>query len=66
MKPWYLSKTVWLNIFAAALLGVEVNLNLVQPHVPVDFYQLMATALPVINLLLRSVTNTGLTLAKSE
>lgn len=65
MKPWYQSRTLWVNTFAAILLSVEANLNLIQPYVPVNFYQLMAVALPVINLLLRSITNTGLTLAKS-
>ncbi len=65
MKPWYRSRTLWVNVFAAFLLGVEANLNLIQPFMPFNFYQIMAVLLPVINLLLRSITNTGLNLVRA-
>jgi uncharacterized membrane protein YraQ (UPF0718 family) len=66
-KPWYTSKTILLNIAIAALAGIEAATGALQPvfgdH---GFYALVATALPVANMLLRSMTTQPIGKAKSD
>lgn len=62
MKPWWQSKTLWANTIAAALVALEANMGVLQPHVPVNVYALFAFALPIVNAALRIVTSQGLTL----
>lgn len=61
-KPWWQSKTLWLNAIVLALAAAEDHVGLLQPVLPVNFYQLVAFALPVINAALRFLTNTGVKL----
>ena len=59
VKPWYQSKTVWVN--ALIVLVAALDALRVLPYVPPDW---AATALAVggvLNILLRLTTNTGLT-----
>jgi hypothetical protein len=56
VKPWYLSKTLWVNALCAALIALEAASGLLQPHLPANFYLIMAVALPIINAVLRVVT----------
>ena len=59
-KSRYRSKTLWFNAFAAGLAALEMGFNLLQPLLPVNFYLILAVALPVINSMLRVVTTEGL------
>lgn len=56
-KPWYTSKTIILNIAIAALAGIEAMTGALKPvfgdH---GFYTVVATALPVANMLMRALT----------
>lgn len=61
-KPWWLSKTLWLNAIAGALVALESNTGLLQPYLRVNFYTALAVGLPVINAVLRIVTTQGLSL----
>lgn len=61
-KPWWRSKTLWLNAIAAALVALEANSGLLQPLLPVNLYTVLAVALPVVNALLRVVTTQTLSL----
>jgi hypothetical protein len=61
MKPWYQSKTLWVNIVVAALAALEAGTGLLQPYLPANFYVLVAVGLPVVNAVLRIVTTQGLT-----
>lgn len=63
-KPWWRSRTLWCNAAAAALVALEANTGLLQPHLPVNFYTALAVALPIINALLRVVTTQALLGAK--
>jgi len=61
-KPWWQSRTLRVNLAIALLAAVESNFGLLQPHLPVNFYALVAFALPIVNTALRIITSTGLTL----
>lgn len=61
MKPWYRSKTVWVNLAFAALAIVEVNLRVLQPALG-NWYGVAVIALPLANLFLRFVTTQGVSL----
>ncbi len=60
MKPWWQSKTLWLNAIAAGLVALESGTGRLQPLLPVNFYTLLAVGLPVINAWLRVITTQGL------
>lgn len=62
MKPWHRSKTLRVNALAAALLALEASTGLLQPHLPVDIYLVMAVALSVANAVLRVITTQALVL----
>lgn len=55
-KPWWQSKTLWLNALVLLLAGAEAQLGLLQPLLPVNVYALVAFGLPLANGLLRLVT----------
>ena len=55
-KTWKNSKTIWVNATALALASLEANTGLLQPLLPVNFYNLVAIALPIINTYLRVIT----------
>ena len=63
MKPWYQSKTIWLNIIVAALASLEAVTGLLQPIVAANFYAVVAVGLPVLNAVLRIITTQGLTIS---
>lgn len=55
-KTWKNSKTIWVNATVLALVSLEANTGLLQPLLPVNFYNLVAIALPIINTYLRVIT----------
>lgn len=55
-KTWKNSKTIWVNATVLALASLEANTGLLQPLLPVNFYNLVAIALPIINTYLRVIT----------
>lgn len=65
-KPWYQSKTIWLNSAVAMLAVAEIKLSAIQPLVPVNFYALVAFGLPLLNAALRIITTQGLSLGSKE
>lgn len=55
MKPWYLSKTLWVNILAVVVLLLQVQFGfVVEPEEQVGI-------LAVINLILRVFTDQSVT-----
>lgn len=54
-KKWYLSKTVWANVFATVGFFVSRQFGVTIPE------EVFVTALGIVNLLLRSITKEGLT-----
>ena len=61
MKPWYQSKTIWINVFVAVLAAFEAVTGLLQPIVSANFYAVIAVGLPIINAALRIITTQALT-----
>ena len=60
MKPWWKSKTLWVNIVVAVLASLEATTGLLQPYLPQHWYVVVAVGLPIINVVLRIVTTQGL------
>ena len=60
MKPWYMSKTLWVNTIVAALVALESGTGLLQPFLPANFYAMVAVGLPIVHSILRVVTSTAL------
>lgn len=52
-KPARSSKTLWFNAFFAGLAAAEEHLGLLQPHLPVNVYAVIAFTLAVGNTVLR-------------
>jgi hypothetical protein len=58
-KHWMESRTLWVNAIAAGLVVLEASTGALQPHLPVNLYAALAVALPVVNAMLRVLTNQG-------
>lgn len=58
-KSRFRSKTHWVNALVIALMGAETQLNVLQPLLPVNVFLLVAFLLPVVNMLLREMTDRG-------
>lgn len=61
-KPWYRSRTLWLNALGAVLLVIEQQLGLIKPFLGADTYAAFALAVMSINAVLRTITSMGLRL----
>jgi hypothetical protein len=61
-KPWWRSRTMWVNLLALALVVAEDKLQLLDGHLPGGVYAWLAFALPIVNLVLRAVTTAGVRL----
>jgi len=56
-KPWWQSRTLWVNALAAGLVALEAGTGMLQPVLPVNFYTALAVLLPAVNAVLRVVTS---------
>jgi hypothetical protein len=61
-KPWWHSRTLWVNVLVFVLAAAESRLGLLQPLLPVNVYELLALLLPVVNAWLRLVTTRAVSL----
>ena len=61
-KPWWHSRTLWLNALVLLAAAAETQLQVLQPLLPVNVYSLVAFGLPLLNVLLRVVTQQPLSL----
>lgn len=59
VKPWYTSRTLWLNAFALSLAAAESQLKVLQGALPGGLLAWLAFVLPVLNAALRFITTTG-------
>lgn len=59
-KPWWQSRTLWVNIIAAALVAIEACTGALQPHLPVNLYLAISVGLPIVNAILRVITTQAL------
>ena len=55
-KPWWKSRVLRLNAAAAVLAVLEANTALLQPLIPVNFYEALAVFLACSNAVLRVIT----------
>jgi|GEM_PF-3810409 len=65
-KHWLRSRTLIVNATALGLIVAESHLQLLQSVLPVNVYALAAFALPVMNAVLRLITNTAVSLRPAE
>lgn len=61
-KPWWHSRTLWLNALALGLAAAEDRLGLLKGVLPVSVFELIAFGLPVVNVVLRALTRTAIAL----
>ncbi|OYZ03482.1 MAG: hypothetical protein B7Y42_00445 [Polaromonas sp. 28-63-22] len=59
VKPWWKSKTLWVNAAMLALAAAETQLNVLQGVLPGGLFPWLAFTLPVVNAALRFITTTG-------
>jgi len=55
-KPWWRSRTLWVNAAVLLLAAAEAHLGVLQPLLGLDVYAMLAFALPLANALLRALT----------
>ena len=60
-KPWWRSRTLWINAAVLALAAAETQINLLQGVLPGGLFPWLAFGLPVLNAALRFITAQGLT-----
>lgn len=66
VKPWWQSRTLWLNFIAAMLLALEAKFSLLQPMLPGNVYAWFAVALPMANAALRVITAVPITFSTAS
>jgi hypothetical protein len=59
-KPWWRSRTIWLNLLVATFLLAEANLDAMQGIFPDWLQKTLVFGLPIVNLWLRFATSQGL------
>lgn len=55
-KPWWQSRTLWVNALVLALATAETQLNILQGVLPGGLFAWLAFGLPVVNAALRLIT----------
>lgn len=55
-KRWWRSRTVWFNVAVAVFASLELSLGVLQPVLSANWFVLISVAVPIINIMLRSVT----------
>lgn len=58
-KHWWKSKTIWVNVLAAAVAVAVENVAILRPLLPDNYYAIVAFVLPLVNVMLRVITTTG-------
>lgn len=62
MKSWYRSKTIIFNIIMSALVSAEQSFPLLQAFLGESTYGVLLFTLTIGNVVLRSITTTGVKL----
>ena len=57
MKPWYTSKTLWLNAIMAAIAVLEANFGMVRDRMEPEHYLLAIAGFAAVNAGLRVITS---------
>lgn len=55
-KPFYQSKTLWLNTLVAIFTMLEAQFHLIQPQLEPAHYMLLIAGLSGLNMFLRTIT----------
>ena len=55
-KQWWKSKTIWLHVISAAIIAVEMNFKLLQPHIGAEVFAYSTLAVNAIGASLRLIT----------
>lgn len=64
-KPWWESKTIWLNVLVGVVGVVEASTDVLKPLLPADVVGGLVTAVALANVVLRAVTKTPVATKKS-
>lgn len=55
-KAWWKSKTILINVGIGIVTALEMRLDLLQPLLSLNLYSILALALVIANVILRSTT----------
>jgi hypothetical protein len=65
IKAWYESKIVWVNVITAVVMILDLISQ--QPFIPPEYLPLIATAIGILNIVLRVFfTDTGIASKKAR
>lgn len=59
-KLWWKSKTLWFNAITACLVSLEASTGYMKPYLPEHWYVVVIIVLPMVNILLRLISNATL------
>lgn len=65
-KPWWASRTLWVNGLVLMLAAAETQLNFLRDVLPGGLFAWVAFGLPVVNAILRFVTTAALSGGKKD
>lgn len=65
-KPWWQSKTLWLNALVLVLAAAETQLQVLKDVLPGSLLAWLAFGLPVANAALRFVTSAAIAVKKAD
>lgn len=64
MKPWWESKTIWLNVVVGILATADALTGALKPILPPDIMGGIVTGLAIANVALRAMTGQPVSLSK--
>lgn len=64
MKPWWESKTIWLNVAVGVLAAADALTGALKPFIPPELMGGIVTGLAIANVALRAVTGQPVSLSK--
>lgn len=60
VKPWWQSRTLWVNFASGVGFALEIHYRALRPLVSPEVYQWLAILIPVVNAALRAITTAPL------
>lgn len=64
VKPWWKSRTLWVNLLSAVGIVLETQFEVIKPLVSPEVYQWLALLIPLANGILRVITDSPITFSK--
>jgi hypothetical protein len=66
VKPWYTSRTFWLNLTVLGIGAAADNVAQLNGLLPVSIFKIVSFGLPVLNIGMRFITTQALTAGRAS